>query len=237
MRNDFFQLLNHLTRICDFITLCTFIARGISDNHKPVTQISYTCKRSINIVLILIHSLRMEGDIMLSPRAAHMRYFNPLPPYGGRHAADERLQSCCCISIHSLRMEGDQIKTFSNASWSDFNPLPPYGGRRCEVLWLLLDFLFQSTPSVWRETAILHGILDIVTNFNPLPPYGGRLSSAVAILKDIGISIHSLRMEGDHFSDNAEHADNISIHSLRMEGDSIVSIYFKCFFLTPNTFF
>ena len=34
-----------------------------------------------------------------------------------------------------------------------------------------------------------------------------------------GISIHSLRMEGDPLAQRAEHNPAISIHSLRMEGD------------------
>ena len=37
-----------------------------------------------------------------------------------------------------------------------FNPLPPYGGRLHIYLSKLLILIFQSTPSVWRETAKLH---------------------------------------------------------------------------------
>ena len=100
-----------------------------------------------------------------------------------------------------------------------FNPLPPHGGRRS------LDF------SKWRTV-----------HFNPLPPHGGRLyQSLISTIPD-GISIHSLRMEGDvatiargspdlYFNPLPPHggrqiltgsrafAPSISIHSLRMEGD------------------
>ena len=58
---------------------------------------------------------------------------------------------------------------------------------------------FQSTPSAWRETGVI-------------PVHQCR----------IGISIHSLRMEGDLKLQCASwHIGIISIHSLRMEGDKI----------------
>ena len=56
----------------------------------------------------------------------------------------------------------------------DFNPLPPYGGRRLSAVFITTLSVFQSTPSVWRET------------FAHVFPCPHAL-----------ISIHSLRMEGD----------------------------------------
>ena len=101
-------------------------------------------------------------------------YFNPLPPYGGRPCILRRPSSNRGISIHSLRMEGDSITP----------------------LLYLSALIFQSTPSVWRETR-------------------GVTSATVRQI----ISIHSLRMEGDDFvRSNCRH-NIISIHSLRMEGD------------------
>ena len=168
---------------------------------------------------ISIHSLRMEGDLggWRSPCACSpfqstpsawretkvaayvsiiCRYFNPLPPHGGRlHAADfievmltisihslrmegdsrdSALLLLSAISIHSLRMEGDgNSQTFGE--WlEDFNPLPPHGGRQLEY----------ARPAVEE-------------NFNPLPPHGGR-PIGKAVGDDVpDISIHSLRMEGD----------------------------------------
>ncbi len=55
---------------------------------------------------------------------------------------------------------------------------------------------FQSTPSVWRETA-----------------------QSIAINSDYKISIHSLRMEGDADAEAEARGEGILIHSLRMEGD------------------
>ena len=79
---------------------------------------------------ISIHSLRMEGDksihssmpakcIFQSTPSAWRetafafsnevltKYFNPLPPHGGRHAREIYIDTPKDISIHSLRMEGD----------------------------------------------------------------------------------------------------------------------------------
>ena len=81
--------------------------------------------------------------------------------------------------------------------------------------------IFQSTPSVWRETPYIWLTRLQLRNFNPLPPYGGRLhnqlqstattrfQSTPSVWRETrtqrqrhgerGISIHSLRMEGDIF--------------------------------------
>ena len=78
------------------------------------------------------------------------------------------------ISIHSLRVEGDQ----------------PEGTLRRR------HFLFQSTPSVWRETTL-----------------------GISTAKKDHISIHSLRVEGDYEPLMCLGISYISIHSLRVEGD------------------
>ena len=124
---------------------------------------------------ISIHSLRMEGDDS-KWRTVQMgiRYFNPLPPHGGRRiicmkimtfitfqstpsawretAVDLFIDLVITISIHSLRMEGDGLLGV---------PLPGI-------------LTFQSTPSAWRET-----------------------EKQERQQKKQQISIHSLRMEGD----------------------------------------
>ena len=146
---------------------------------------------------ISIHSLRMEGDSRQNLPVSTVEYFNPLPPHGGRPAAEQTDICRQAISIHSLRMEGDRVSTYVFSDAPHFNPLPPHGGRR-EIAVLFPAFLlisihslrmegdksgcridiylhtFQSTPSAWRETDIgrnadLRGV-----HFNPLPPHGGR---------------------------------------------------------------
>ncbi len=79
------------------------------------------------------------------------------------------------ISIHALRVEGD----FGDA------------GR------IYFVFQFQSTPSVWRATLLVVGII-----------YG------------FIISIHALRVEGDEKRAQKWTEGIISIHALRVEGDN-----------------
>ena len=72
---------------------------------------------------------------------------------------------------------------------------------------------FQSTPSAWRET------------LDSLPRVGGA-----------AISIHSLRMEGDHRkNDNFAYSPDISIHSLRMEGDLILLISIHLYIISIHS--
>ena len=56
---------------------------------------------------ISIHSLRMEGDLSVVLLFFHRTNFNPLPPHGGRHSEESRLDLD-----------------------ANFNPLPPHGGRQ-----------------------------------------------------------------------------------------------------------
>ena len=147
------------------------------------------------------------------------RHFNPLPPCGGRRRCACALVDLKSISIHSLRVEGDWTRSARSPTISNFNPLPPCGGRRrCAISSAPRPHfnplppcggrrpaggvqggsrLFQSTPSVWRETFC-----------------GG--DGAVGLI----ISIHSLRVEGDRCDARMLASSAISIHSLRVEGDS-----------------
>ena len=71
--------------------------------------------------------------------------------------------------------------------------------------------------------------------FNPLPPHGGRLIQITGCSNGIGISIHSLRMEGDFCGCHSPQAGEISIHSLRMEGDIPIYRHFKLHALFQST--
>ena len=149
------------------------------------------------LTCISIHSLRMEGDDLFlhsistrqtfqsTPSAwretcqvlhifQHGIYFNPLPPHGGR------LSYCAMCTISTY-----------------FNPLPPHGGRLHTGVNFVDCFLFQSTPSAWRETCYFLYLLYHAEHFNPLPPHGGRQWRKCTSVYGCGISIHSLRMEGD----------------------------------------
>ena len=89
-----------------------------------------SCRDVLFLVVISIHSLRMEGDFPVHSGMQRTRNnFNPLPPHGGRPRWSGGIHQRDGISIHSLRMEGDGKITLSTSTWADFNPLPPHGGR------------------------------------------------------------------------------------------------------------
>ena len=94
-------------------------------------------------VTISIHSLRMEGDVSSAGNNIFQKYFNPLPPHGGRRACPIYRATFClfqstpsawretllavrifqhqCISIHSLRMEGDWERYATHAAVSSIS--------------------------------------------------------------------------------------------------------------------
>ena len=87
-------------------------------------------------------------------------------------------------------------------------------GDRSGLADSLCKFVFQSTPSAWRETQ-----------------NGGQCKWVFAI------SIHSLRMEGDNCDIFTPPLFIISIHSLRMEGDAdcvIIESQSRTFQSTPS---
>ena len=128
----------------------------------------------VDRLIISIHSLRVEGDQIHSCANFINFYFNPLPPCGGRPGCAD-----------GLLCRGD------------FNPLPPCGGRQLQNRQSVVIHEFQSTPSVWRETFWEYWKRGGTSYFNPLPPCGGRhVPTSLATLEKI--SIHSLRVEGDH---------------------------------------
>ena len=125
-------------------------------------------------IFISIHSLRVEGDaagvkrtrnilifqstpsvwretVIWEMQRKRRKYFNPLPPCGGRHV----------IAPNSHLVQY-------------FNPLPPCGGRRFWFRFGVYSEQFQSTPSVWRETAPVIHVTCQCRDFNPRPPCGGR---------------------------------------------------------------
>ena len=145
---------------------------------------------------ISIHSLRMEGDSPPFFLYYSTKYFNPLPPHGGRpvmwrafrtHGEFQstpsawretpRLDTCDIGIQHFNPLPPHGGRPMSCCCWRMlryFNPLPPHGGRHLHVLEQAHAQAFQSTPSAWRETVFL-------AEFDSIS----------------FISIHSLRMEGD----------------------------------------
>ena len=150
----------------------------------------------VDRLIISIHSLRVEGDILgvLETRwhiifqstpsvwretCSHFsgytgKDFNPLPPCGGRPCCGSAMWNFCSISIHSLRVEGDAVVLLQFLVHVEFQSTPSVWRETPSVADCSASPIFQSTPSVWRETYDLWQVLN-----------------------QQAISIHSLRVEGD----------------------------------------
>ena len=139
----------------------------------------------------------MEGDPEITDNGAQRKYFNPLPPHGGRLAAEYHLSDAQRDFNPLPPHGGRQRPPCPDRVVSNFNPLPPHGGRQQVFLNVLISHIFQSTPSAWRETQPVPRIFPGGENFNPLPPHGGRRLPFLCNTSSTFISIHSLRMEGD----------------------------------------
>ena len=140
------------------------------------------------------------------------RYFNPLPPHGGRHSSRNASSLAAIISIHSLRMEGDLIDSTSQTKIRRFQSTPSAWRETTPVNQFIRYQTFQSTPSAWRET-----------------------TSESSESESPNISIHSLRMEGDRSRLLLDHVSGISIHSLRMEGDEFRLLLFPDRFISIHS--
>ena len=84
-------------------------------------------------VHISIHSLRMEGDVLMC-----------IFQHGKRG-----------ISIHSLRMEGDIISVIRAVAFIPFQSTPSAWRETTKNDGFMMIKAFQSTPSAWRETVPL----------------------------------------------------------------------------------
>ena len=123
--------------------------------------------------------------------------FNPLPPCGGR-LLDIWVKIRVGLHFNPLPpCGGRQIRMINYDVATHFNPLPPCGGRPECLIKASRNVVFQSTPSVWRETRRRLAAQVFMRNFNPLHPCGGRPCSYYYSIKIRNISIHSIRVEGD----------------------------------------
>ena len=172
---------------------------------------------------ISIHSLRVEGDRQCDNIFFCRRYFNPLPPRGGRRRrmcytiitktfqstpSAWRETSCAgkahvvwCISIHSLRVEGDQAALYED-----------------HVALAISIHSLRVEGDHLACTAQPHHY-----NFNPLPPRGGRRHRINIIcvrypFQSTPSAWRETKTAGIH-----GHSVVISIHSLRVEGDPVRS--------------
>ena len=144
--------------------------------------------------------------------------FNPLPPCGGRQLHSRPVQKLHGISIHSLRVEGDRAaKETLEAYLISIHSLRVEGDRRRKIRCFVRS-LFQSTPSVWRETGTM-ARASTIHGFQSTPSVWRETLTTSGSTLPSSISIHSLRVEGDRFLCFRSSIEIISIHSLRVEGD------------------
>ena len=80
------------------------------------------------------------------------KYFNPLPPHGGR-----RILWRYSVGIPEFQS--------TPSAWRETH----FGFK------ISSNLIFQSTPSAWRETKTCPARSGSGLYFNPLPPHGGRL--------------------------------------------------------------
>ena len=105
-----------------------------------------------SLIFISIHSLRMEGDAINRPYRSWKRYFNPLPPHGGRRNIGVEIPMTGSFQSTPSAWRETHRATHLLTTENYFNPLPPHGGRHYVVYLSWCHLLFQSTPSAWRET-------------------------------------------------------------------------------------
>ena len=144
---------------------------------------------------ISIHSLRMEGDHLPHPSAKLLNIsIHSLRMEGDTNKLPYSLRES--ISIHSLRMEGDLVLGMYSIRVLGFQSTPSAWRETNVSDAQPEDRTFQSTPSAWRETGV--GLWKPLTLlFQSTPSAWRETSGTVYIFRQLGISIHSLRMEGD----------------------------------------
>ena len=156
---------------------------------------------------------------MRIPAPAVGWYFNPLPPYGGRHSTLEtrhdftEFQSTPSVwreTISVIRAVTFIPFQSTPSVWRETEPrlniilfdVISIHSLRMEgdVLGMgghCIHWTFQSTPSVWRET-YCHFFTHSIRQFQSTPSvWRETCVSGENANKNI-ISIHSLRMEGDN---------------------------------------
>ena len=123
--------------------------------------------------------------------------FYPRPPRGGRPSHVSPLLVTYIISIHALREEGDGLLLGLCGADGDFYPRPPRGGRRRKSRpqgrWK--PYFYPRPPRGGRPSRRLGKLRAL--NFYPRPPRGGRLHEHGYHDREVAISIHALREEGD----------------------------------------
>ena len=140
------------------------------------------------------------------------------------------------ISIHSLRMEGDSRVFCCKSRTGNFNPLPPHGGRPFFLGISTYAVRFQSTPSAWRETSRIEKVTTKIIFQSTPSAWRETTVPFTTFVSGTFQSTPSAWRETDRHEKRWFHV-GISIHSLRMEGDPLSSVsarISKVFQSTPS---
>ena len=187
-------------------------------------------------MIISIHALREEGDLLRCADLDALTHFYPRPPRGGRRAPLwVMLPQKEFLSTPSARWA---TWTFSRSANRRpyFYPRPPRGGRPGSRQSLEPDREFLSTPSARRATASKRPPAKRHKNFYPRPPRGGRPTMPPSFGSiDRFLSTPSARRATSSGSSSVSRT-LISIHALREEGDIFVHrlpVVFQNFYPRP----
>ena len=123
------------------------------------------------------------------------------------------------ISIHALREEGDDTRDFSGDGSRGFLSTP--SARRATFqshhLFYLFGYFYPRPPRGGRPPTLAHGRK--IIHFYPRPPRGGRhIDEINDHIHKLFLSTPSARRATD-ISDDEKKQLEISIHALREEGD------------------
>ena len=148
--------------------------------------------------VISTHALREEGDIDFLEDAIKE---DLISTHALREEGDGcryiKVLYCHTISTHALREEGDSLHPIFLQSSSNFYPRPPRGGRQPILCYSFAECQFLPTPSARRATGVT--VVDYRGAVKFLPTPSARRATFLYRLsqRDLRISTHALREEGD----------------------------------------
>ena len=152
---------------------------------------------AVQLLIISIHSLRMEGDAHEISGILTAGAFQSTPS-AWRETFSHSISGATPVFQSTPSAWRETVcHSRSPPDWNYFNPLPPHGGRPEREISISV-FVSISIHSLRMEGDPYPDRASTYRKyFNPLPPHGGRQRHGSPVHAVYAISIHSLRMEGD----------------------------------------
>ena len=169
---------------------------------------------------ISIHSLRVEGDVQM--RLAQWQ--TTISIHSLRVEGDDGLRldapDGATISIHSLRVEGDVSRLVAQSANFQFQSTPSvWRETACTAKRKKQRAKFQSTPSVWRETSSPQKSGSQTAQFQSTPSVWRETTNRPTLFCANRHFNPLPPCGGRRAYVSGGAARRISIHSLRVEGD------------------